>query len=125
MFSTSGYPHTGRQLINVQTPPLHLHFSQSETFEVLQGKIATVEGWSVTKRIWTPEDEQHEIKPWVPHSFQPVPDSNEDSIILVWAHPEGVDEMMDRVFFKNLLMYVSDVHEKKVSLNPFQIMLTQ
>ncbi|GAM41091.1 hypothetical protein TCE0_041f13952 [Talaromyces pinophilus] len=108
-----------------QTPPLHLHFSQSETFEVLQGKIATVEGWSVTKRIWTPEDEQHEIKPWVPHSFQPVPDSTEDTIILVWAHPEDVDEMMDRVFFKNLLMYVSDVHEKKVSLNPFQIMLTQ
>jgi len=33
--------------------------------------------------------------------------------------------MMDRVFFTNLLMYVSDVYEKKVSLNPFQIMLTQ
>ena len=54
-----------------------------------------------------------------------MPDSPEDTILLVWAHPDDVDEMMDRVFFTNLLMYVSDVHEKKVSLNPFQIMLTQ
>ena len=51
--------------------------------------------------------------------------SPEDTILLVWTHPDDVDEMMDRVFFTNLLMYVSDVHEKKVSLNPFQIMLTQ
>jgi hypothetical protein len=45
--------------------------------------------------------------------------------MLMWAHPDNVDEMMDRVFFTSLLMYNSDVHEKKVSLNPFQIMLTQ
>ena len=54
-----------------------------------------------------------------------MPDSPEDTTLLVWAHPDNTDEMMDRVFFKNLLMYVSDVHEKKVGLNPFQIMLTQ
>lgn len=79
----------------------------------------------MTRRVWTRDDESHEIKPWVPHSFQPVADSPEDTIMLVWAHPENADEMMDRVFFKNLLMYVSDVHEKKVSMNPLQIMLTQ
>jgi hypothetical protein len=45
--------------------------------------------------------------------------------MLIWAHPDNVDEVMDRVFFTNLLAYVSDVHEKKTSLNPFQIMLTQ
>ncbi|KAE8548872.1 hypothetical protein EYB25_009255 [Talaromyces marneffei] len=91
-----------------------------------QGQVSTVKGWSATKRAWTRGDGGHEIKRWVPHSFQPVPDSPEDTIILVWAHPGDVDEMMDRVFFKNLLlMYVSDVHEKKVTLNPFQIMLLQ
>ncbi|KFY02559.1 hypothetical protein O988_02078 [Pseudogymnoascus sp. VKM F-3808] len=108
-----------------QAPPLHLHFNQSETFQVLQGQVATVEGWSVATTVYTREDGPHEIKPWVPHSFNPVPDSPEDTVVLVWAHPDDVDEMMDRVFFTNLLMYVSDVHEKKVSLNPFQIMLTQ
>ena len=46
-------------------------------------------------------------------------------ILLVFAHPDDVDEVMDRVFFTNLLRYASDVYEKKVSLNPFQIMLTQ
>lgn len=102
-----------------------MHFNQSETFQVLQGKVATFEGYSVTERVSTPEDGPHEIKPWVPHTFHPVADSTEDCIMLVWAHPDDVDEVMDRVFFTNLLMYVSDVHEKKASLNPLQIMLTQ
>lgn len=109
----------------IQRPPLHLHFNQSETFQVLQGQIATVEGFSVTNRVHTREDGPREIKPWVPHSFNPVPESPEDTIVLVWAHPEDVDEMMDRVFFTNLLRYVSDVHEKKTSMNLFQIMLLQ
>jgi len=55
----------------------------------------------------------------------PITESTEDAITLMWAHPDNVDEMMDRVFFANLLIYHSDVHEKRVSLNPFQIMLTQ
>ena len=84
-----------------------------------------VEGYSVTKRIQTPKDGPHEIKPWVPHTFHPVPESTEDTIILMWAHPDDVDEIMDRIFFTNLLMYASDVAEGKVSLNPLQIMLIQ
>ena len=32
---------------------------------------------------------------------------------------------MDRVFFTNLLRYVSDVHEKKVGLDVLQVMLMQ
>jgi hypothetical protein len=108
-----------------QSPPLHLHFNQSETFQVIQGKIGTIREYSVTKEVHTPEDGPCEIKPYIPHTFHPIADSTEDCIILVWAHPDNVDMVMDRVFFTNLLMYVSDVHEKKVSLNPFQIMLTQ
>ena len=83
------------------------------------------EGWSVTTTVYTREDGPHEIKPCVPHSFNTVPGSPEDTILLVFAHPDDVDEVMDRVFFTNLLKYASDVYEKKVSLNPFQIMLLQ
>jgi len=83
------------------------------------------EGYSVTKRVYTPEDGSHEIKPWVPHTFHPFAENTEDAILLMWAHPDNMDEVMDRVFFTNLLRYISDVHEKKASLNPFQIMLTQ
>lgn len=65
------------------------------------------------------------VKPWVPHSFNPVPNSPEDTILLVSAERSNADDIMDRVFFTNLLKYASDVYEKKVSLNPFQIMLLQ
>ncbi|KAE9379686.1 hypothetical protein N431DRAFT_527040 [Stipitochalara longipes BDJ] len=112
----AGYP---------QAPPLHLHFNQSESFEVLQGKMTFVKGYSVTKKVYTPEDGRLEIKPWVPHSFHPHAEGTEDTIFLSWAHPDNTDEIMDRVFFTNLLLYNSDVFEKKVPLNPFQIMLTQ
>lgn len=87
--------------------------------------MVTTEEYSLIKRVSTPKDGPQEIKPYLPHTFYPVADSTEDSVILIWAHPDNVDEVMDRVFFSNLLMYVSDVHEKKVSLSPFQIMLTQ
>ena len=92
---------------------------------MIQGKVALIEGYSLTARVYTPEDGEHEIKPWTPHRFHSYADSTEDCIFLVWAHPDDVDELMDRVFFTNMLTYVSDVHEKKVSMNPFQIMLIQ
>ncbi|PMD30399.1 hypothetical protein L207DRAFT_592524 [Hyaloscypha variabilis F] len=66
-----------------QRPPLHLHFNQSESFEVLQGKMAFVKGYSVTKKVYTPEDGPLEIKPWVPHSFYPLEESTEDTIFFV------------------------------------------
>jgi hypothetical protein len=67
----------------------------------------------------------HENPPWQPHSFWPVPDSTEDAVLLVWAHPSNPPEAMDRVFFTNILRYVSDVHEKKVGLDVLQVMLMQ
>lgn len=98
---------------------------QSETFQLLQGEVVTTEEYSLIKRVSTPKDGPQEIKPYVPRTFYPVADSTEDCVILIWAHPDNVDEVMDRVFFSNLLLYISDVHEKKVSLSPFQIMPTQ
>jgi hypothetical protein len=99
--------------------------AQSETFQILAGRVGTTLGYPLTDTIWTPTDPPHKIPPWQPHSFWPVPDSTEDAVLLVWAHPSNPPEAMDRVFFTNILRYVSDVHEKKVGLDVLQVMLMQ
>lgn len=76
-------------------------------------------------RIFTPSDPPYTIETWVPHSFWPVPDSTEDSVTLIWAHPTDCPQPMDWLFFANLLCYVSDVAEKKAGMDLLQIMLTQ
>jgi hypothetical protein len=107
-----------------QAPPLHLHFDQSETFLVTKGIIGTTTGWDVQDRAWTRENTPFEIEPWVPHKFWPHPDSEEDAVIYVWAHPD-VEEKMDRLFFANLLMFVSDASEGKAKMDLVQMMVTQ
>lgn len=115
----------------MQSPPLHLHFQQSESFAVLSGQIGTVSSYSATDTIHTPVttgvSHPYEIRPWVPHTFFPSPDATEDTVILAWAHPgdNGRDDQMDRLFFQSLLMYVSDVAEGKEKLSLLQIMLIQ
>jgi hypothetical protein len=46
-------------------------------------------------------------------------------VLLVWAHPSDVDEKMDRLFFQNLLMYISDIREKKKGMDVLQLCLMQ
>lgn len=81
-------------------------------------------GYALTDQIITPADGSHEIKPWVPHTFSPVAGVGEDTIFLMWAHPGGTSEAMDEIFFRSLTMYVSDVSDKKVAMNPLQVILT-
>ncbi|KIM96174.1 hypothetical protein OIDMADRAFT_33556 [Oidiodendron maius Zn] len=81
--------------------------------------------FSSCDQVLTAVDGPHEIPPWLPHTFWPAPSSTEDTVFLLWAHPDNVHQAMDRIFFTNLLLYFSDIHEKRVSLNPFQIMLMQ
>lgn len=60
------------------------------------------------------------------YRFWPVPDAGEeDSVLYVWAHPSGTKEPMDRLFFENLLRYMSDVTEKKASMSLLQICIMQ
>ena len=68
---------------------------------------------------------RHEIVPWVPHRFWPHPEAEEDTVLYLWAHPDGVPEPMDQLFFENLLRYLSDVTEKKASFSLIQVMLMQ
>ena len=46
-------------------------------------------------------------------------------MLYLWAHPDGVPEPMDQLFFENLLRYLSDVTEKQARLSLLQIMLMQ
>lgn len=108
-----------------QSPPLHLHFDQSESFYVKTGIVGTTDGWDAKDRKWVGDSEVHEILPYVPHRFWPHPDAKEDSVMYVWVHPDGVPEPMDQLFFENLLRYVSDIAEGKAGMSLVQIMLMQ
>ncbi|KAL1601077.1 hypothetical protein SLS59_005746 [Nothophoma quercina] len=107
-----------------QAPPLHLHFQQSETFLVTKGTVGTTTSYELTDRAWSKGMEPFEIKPWTPHKFWPHPEAQEDTVLYLWAHPD-VDEKMDRLFFENLLMYVSDASEGKGRLDLVQMLVTQ
>jgi hypothetical protein len=108
-----------------QSPPLHLHFNQSESFYVKSGTVGTTDGWDAKDSTWTGESDVHLIEPWIPHRFWPHPDSKEDAAMYLWAHPDGVEDPMDRLFFENLLRYLSDVSEKKVALSLIQVLVMQ
>ncbi|KAK4938608.1 hypothetical protein LTR10_020959 [Elasticomyces elasticus] len=113
-----------------QSPPLHLHFQQAETFAVLQGSVGITSTWSATDTFHTPkntgESKPHVIETWVPHAFFPDPNATEDTVIIAWAHPDDKeDNMMDRLFFQTLLSYVSDCSEGKEKMSILQVMLTQ
>ncbi|KAF2873274.1 hypothetical protein BDV95DRAFT_490900 [Massariosphaeria phaeospora] len=104
----------------------HLHFAQSETFFVVQGKVGTTDGYEAQDRMWTSANTPQEIVPWRPHTFWPCGEEDvEDTVLYVWAHPDSVSSPMDRLFFENLLQYVSDIHEKKAKMDMIQIMVTQ
>ncbi|KAF2708234.1 hypothetical protein K504DRAFT_334527, partial [Pleomassaria siparia CBS 279.74] len=106
-----------------QSPPLHLHFDQCETFFVAQGKVGTTTTWACVDRAWSREDAAHEIETWVPHRFWPHPEAGEDTVMYVYAHPNGVEEPMDWLFFKNLLSLVSDMSEGTTGEGGFATML--
>ncbi|ORY18848.1 hypothetical protein BCR34DRAFT_596063 [Clohesyomyces aquaticus] len=63
-FSSSPLIQQGKS--HPQSPPLHLHFDQSETFLVVSGSVGTTETWAAKDEVWTAENTPHEIKPWVP-----------------------------------------------------------
>ncbi|KAF2027518.1 hypothetical protein EK21DRAFT_71764 [Setomelanomma holmii] len=110
-----------------QSPPLHLHFDQSESFFVGQGEVGTTSGWDARDEKWTAEKSVHEIVAWEPHrkDHKLVGEKYLDEDSIAQAHPDGVPEPMDRLFFENLLRYLSDVTEEKATLSLIQVMLMQ
>lgn len=108
-----------------QAPPLHLHFSQSETFLVTQGSLGTTTGYDVTDTIWREGMAPQEIAPWTPHAFWPDAGGEGDCEVFIWAHPEVGEAGMDRLFFASLLRFVSDVAEGREGMSIVQLMVTQ
>ncbi|KAM0814230.1 putative Cupin type-1 domain-containing protein [Seiridium cardinale] len=118
-----------------QSPPLHIHFTQTESFTVLSGCVGTT-ATPGNGAIGPAKDQlhirettarqPHDIEPWTPHTFWPVSDTDEDTVLLLWATPEGpFPPMMDRAFFATLLRYLSDVSDNKVAMDIPQVMLNQ
>ncbi|KAJ4352544.1 uncharacterized protein N0V89_007893 [Didymosphaeria variabile] len=108
-----------------QSPPLHIHFDQWESFLMAKGKICTTSTYEAKEATHSRGDAVHHIAPYMPHSFHPCADATEDSTMYMWAHPEAVPDPMDRLFFQSLLGFLSDVHEKKASMSILQIMVNQ
>jgi len=131
--------HLGKKY--AQSPPSHLHFSQAESFVVLQGRVGTTFGWDCVDKVFTARDGVQIVKPYTVHTFWPVPpesyaetraDAEGDASLLIWAHPKlpGVADgvfppSMDHLFFHSLLSFVSDIHEGKEKMDLLLIMLMQ
>jgi hypothetical protein len=49
-----------------QSPPLHLHFDQAESFVVATGEICTTTGYEVKVETWRAGDGVQCVEPWVP-----------------------------------------------------------
>ncbi|KAL4876820.1 hypothetical protein BJY04DRAFT_199300 [Aspergillus karnatakaensis] len=100
-----GHEHTKQGKKHPQAPPLHLHFSQSESFIIEAGAIGTTTTWGTIDTIHTTKvnhiqgtpspklnppvpyrtaEEVTEIPPWTPHNFWPVSPDHP-----FWTTPEG------------------------------------
>nr|POE54405.1 hypothetical protein CFP56_41344 [Quercus suber] len=88
-----------------QTPPLHIHFAQTETFQILQGKFGVEMGWDRRDYVLTPESGRVDIPPWVPHMPYPLP-GDEDTVVLLWAHPQVKDDALDAVYFERIFLSI-------------------
>jgi hypothetical protein len=49
-----------------QSPPLHIHFDQWESFLVTKGKICTISTYEARDAVHVRGDRVHHIEPWVP-----------------------------------------------------------
>ncbi|KAK4903460.1 hypothetical protein LTR27_000391 [Elasticomyces elasticus] len=121
----AGHPLNQLGKANPMAPPYHLHFDQSETFQVISGRLGATLGWEAKDHILTPADGGHHTPPWTPHRIWPVPGETEDTVILNWAHPPDTPHAMDTPFFEQLLRHVSDRHEMGKMPDVLQVMLMQ
>lgn len=108
-------------------PPLHLHWSQIESFQVVQGSFGVTYGYDLKDIILTPSNTPFDIERWVPHTVWPDPataTSSEDAVALLWAHPD-CENSIDHVFFESLFRYLDECHREKKNPNLFQMVVTQ
>lgn len=113
---------------HAHVPPLHAHFSQIETFQVIQGSLGVTIGYDQKDTILSPANTPFNIERWVPHTVWPDPETTavieEDTVALLWAHPD-VENSMDHVFFEHLFRYLDECHVEKKMPDLVQMLVSQ
>ncbi|KAF4556983.1 Hypothetical protein D9617_1g088650 [Elsinoe fawcettii] len=121
----AGHPENMKGKAAEHAPPLHLHMMQTETFIVLSGKLGLTHGYDLKDTIVTASDEPFVVEPWTPHRPWPVPDCQEDTVLLMIATPENVPNPLSGVFFRDIFLYTEDCRAGKAKLDLLQILLMQ
>lgn len=121
-------PHPLRTISNAKqhplTPPMHLHFDQTETFQILQGRFGITLGWDAEEHILTPEDGPFDVPPWAPHFPWPL-GGNEDVIGLMWAHPKKSEDALDGMFFEQLFRSSDESRRQGKPVDMLQMIVLQ
>ncbi|KAI1817437.1 hypothetical protein GGS20DRAFT_533212, partial [Poronia punctata] len=105
-------------------PKLHIHLSQTEYFEVLQGTLAVIRNGK--EHALTKEDGVFEIPAGTRHRFWAHPsikDTGEDIIFNVWAEPNKIERGFDENCLRNYLGYLKDCEQQQIQPSVFQIAL--
>ncbi|KAF2215464.1 hypothetical protein CERZMDRAFT_94873 [Cercospora zeae-maydis SCOH1-5] len=97
---------------------------QTETFKVLQGEMAVVRGWDEEEFILRPENTPFDVKAWEPHTPYCY-GGDEDTIVLIRAHPPADDDPLGAVFFEHLFRLLDEAHRAKMAPDLVQVMVMQ
>ncbi|KAF2177778.1 hypothetical protein K469DRAFT_719540 [Zopfia rhizophila CBS 207.26] len=102
-------------------PPLHIHFLQSEFFEVQQGTLGVVKNGK--EHVITKADGKVTIPRGTRHRFWAHPSGTEDLIFNVWTEPQEIDHSFDINFLRNFIGYLADCTRQNIKPSFFQVVL--
>ncbi|KAL7898969.1 hypothetical protein HDV63DRAFT_379274 [Trichoderma sp. SZMC 28014] len=102
-------------------PPLHIHWKQSEYFQVEQGVIGIHKNGKEIRA--TKDDGIIEVPAGTRHKFWSHASNTEDLVFKVWAEPQGLDNSFDERFIRNLIGYQADCYRAKMAPSVFQLAL--
>ncbi|EED21268.1 conserved hypothetical protein [Talaromyces stipitatus ATCC 10500] len=102
-------------------PPLHIHWKQTEYFQVEQGVIGIHKNGKQLKI--TKDDGIVTVPAGTRHKFWSHESNQEDLIFKVWAEPQGLDNSFDEKFIRNLIGYQRDCYKANMQPSIFQLAL--
>ncbi|PPJ50977.1 hypothetical protein CBER1_06844 [Cercospora berteroae] len=97
---------------------------QTETFNVIQGEMAIVTGWKEEEKILRPNNTPIDVKPMLPHTPYCY-GGDEDTIVLIRAHPAAENDPLGAVFFEHLFRLLDEAHRAKKVPDVIQVMVMQ
>ncbi|KAI2618203.1 hypothetical protein GGR54DRAFT_640772 [Hypoxylon sp. NC1633] len=102
-------------------PPLHIHWKQTEFFEVQQGVLGVMKNEKA--HVITKDDGPVVIPPGTRHRFWAHESNVEDLIFKVRTEPQDLDRSFDENFLRNFVGYVRDCRKESLKPSIFQIIL--